>query len=67
MAGSTFGRCPGLPSPFVFTDDEAEDIRKKLDARWRGPVLLWLEQLLQDRDERRHREREAEAEEPPQP
>jgi hypothetical protein len=52
----------------VLTDEEAEAIRKKLAEGWRGPVLLtWLEQLLQDRDERRQREREAEAEQPPQP
>jgi hypothetical protein len=45
----------------VLTDDEAEEIRKMLDAGWRGPILLrWLEQLLQDRDERRQREREVE-------
>jgi len=45
----------------VLTDEEAETIRRKLAEGWRGPVLVtWLEQLLQDRDERRHQEREAE-------
>jgi hypothetical protein len=45
----------------VLTDEEAEAIRKKVAEGWRGPVLLrWLEQLLQDRDERRQREREVE-------
>ena len=45
----------------MLTDEEAEAIRKKLAEGWRGPVLLtWLEQLLQDRDERRQREREGE-------
>jgi hypothetical protein len=38
----------------MLTDEEAAEIRKLLDAGWRGPILLrWLEQLLQDRDERR--------------
>jgi len=47
--------------PSVLTDEDAEEIRRKLADGWRGPVLLtWLEQLLQDRDERRQREREAE-------
>jgi hypothetical protein len=42
----------------VLTDDEADTIRRRLTERWRGPVLLtWLEQLLQDRDERGKRER----------
>ena len=45
----------------MLADEEAETIRRKLAEGWRGPVLLtWLEQLLQDRDERREREREAE-------
>ena len=45
----------------MLTDAEAEEIRRKLAEGWRGPVLLtWLRQLLQDRDERRHQEREAE-------
>ena len=49
-----------LPSD-VLTDDEAEEIRKGIAAGWRGPILLrWLEQLLQDREERRQRERQAE-------
>jgi hypothetical protein len=49
----------------VLTDEEAETIRRKLAEGWRGPVLLtWLEQPLQDRDERRQREREPE---PPEP
>jgi hypothetical protein len=45
----------------LLSDEEAETIRRKLADGWRGPVLLtWLEQLLQDRDERRRQEREAE-------
>jgi hypothetical protein len=41
-----------LPSP-ALSDEEAEAIRRKLAEGWRGPVLVtWLEQLLQDRDER---------------
>jgi hypothetical protein len=49
-----------LPSPML-TDEEADTIRRKLAEGWRGPVLLtWLEQLLQDREERRLREREKE-------
>jgi len=47
-----------------------QTIRRKLAEGWRGPVLLtWLEQLLQDRDERRQREREKErdAEQPQRP
>jgi hypothetical protein len=52
-----------LPSR-VLSDEEAETIRRKLAEGWRGPILLrWLEQLLQDRDERRQKEREAEAQE----
>jgi hypothetical protein len=44
----------------VLTDEEADTIRRKLAEGWRGPVLLtWLEQLPQDRDERRQQEREA--------
>jgi len=47
----------GQPAP-VLTDEEAEAIRKGLAEGWREPVLLtWLEQLLQDRDGRRQRER----------
>lgn len=50
----------GQPSP-VLTDEEAEAIRRKLTEGWRGPVLLtWLEQLLQDRDERRERDHTSE-------
>jgi hypothetical protein len=45
----------------VLTDEEPEAIRRKLAEGWRGPVLLtWLEQLLDDREERRQRERESE-------
>jgi hypothetical protein len=41
----------------MLSDDEAEAIRRKVKEGWRGPILLrWLEQLLQDRDERRQRE-----------
>ena len=41
----------------MLTDEEAENIRKGLAKSWRGPILLrWLEQLLQDREERRQRE-----------
>jgi hypothetical protein len=44
----------------VLTDEEAEEIRRKLAEGWRGPVLLrWLAQFLEDRAERRQREREA--------
>jgi hypothetical protein len=51
-----------LPSP-VLTDEEADAIRRKLAEGWRGPVLLtWLEQLLQDREERRESERQRERE-----
>jgi len=46
----------------VLTDEEADTIRRKLADGWRGPVLVtWLEQLLQDREERRQRERELES------
>ena len=52
---------------FVLTDEEADTIRKRLAEGCRGPVLLkWPEQLLQDRDERRQRERERDSG-PPQP
>jgi hypothetical protein len=48
----------------VLSDEEAEAIRRKLAEGWRGLVLLtWLEQLLQNRDERQQRERAAK--EPP--
>jgi hypothetical protein len=51
---------PSYPPP-VLTDEEADEIRRKLAEGWRGPVLLtWLEQLLQDRKERRQREQERE-------
>jgi hypothetical protein len=44
-----------------FTDDEAEAFRRKLAEGCRGPVLLtWLEQLPQDRDERRKQEGDGE-------
>lgn len=44
----------------MLTDEEAEAIRKGLAEGYRGPVLLkWLVQLLQDREQRRQREREA--------
>jgi hypothetical protein len=33
------GLTPAYP-PAVLTDEEAADIRKKLDEGWRGPVLL---------------------------
>jgi hypothetical protein len=50
----------------VLTDEEAEEIRRKLAEGWRGPVLLrWLEQLLRDREERREREGESEQDEQP--
>jgi hypothetical protein len=49
----------------MLTDDEAA-IRKGLAEGWRGPILLrWIEQLLQDREERRQRERESEETEQP--
>lgn len=42
----------------VLTDAEAEDIRRGLAARMRGPVLVkWCEQLLADRKERLAQER----------
>jgi hypothetical protein len=45
----------------MLTDEEAEIIPKGLADGCRGPVLLkWVEQLLQDRDERRQREHEDE-------
>jgi hypothetical protein len=48
----------------MLTDEEADAIRKALAEGWRGPILLhWLRQLLQDRNESRQREREAEREE----
>ncbi len=43
----------------MLTDEEAADIRKKLEEGWRGPVLLtWLYRLLEDREERVRLERE---------
>ena len=49
-------RCPPYP-PRVLTDEEAADIRKKLEEGWRGPVLLtWLYRLLEDREKRVRRE-----------
>jgi len=47
----------------MLSDEEVEHIRKKLAGGCRGPGLLtWLEQLLQDRDEQRQREREGQPE-----
>jgi hypothetical protein len=41
----------------VLTDEEAADIRRKLEQGWLGPVLLtWLYRLLEDREERVRRE-----------
>jgi hypothetical protein len=41
------------------SDDEARQIQKAVDDGTRGPVLIkWLRQLLEDRRERRERERE---------
>jgi hypothetical protein len=60
-------RVPGTRASLssVLTGEEAETIRQKLADGWRGPVLLtWLQQLLQDRDERRQRERESERPQP---
>jgi len=55
---------PSSYSPPVLTDEEADIIRRKLAEGWRGPVLVtWLEQLLLAREERRRKEREAEAQE----
>jgi len=37
----------------VLTDEQADEIRRELEAGVRGPVLLkWVRQLLDDRDER---------------
>jgi len=37
----------------VLTDEEADEIRRELEAGVRGPVLLeWVRLLLDDRDER---------------
>jgi len=42
----------------MLRDDETDEIERGLQHGWRGPVLLtWLERLLQDRRERRERER----------
>lgn len=66
MRSLSFHSPGGTARPLALSDEEAEAIRRKLANGWRGPVLLtWLEQLLKDRDERR--EREGDAEEPPQP
>jgi hypothetical protein len=47
----------------VLTDDEAADIRKKLEEGWRGPVLLtWLHRLLEGREERVRRDRNQQSE-----
>jgi hypothetical protein len=44
----------------VLTDEEAEAIRLTLAEGWRGPVLLtWLQQVLDDRENRVRQEREA--------
>jgi len=57
-------QAPALP-PAMLTDEEAEEIRKMIAQGRRGPILLrWVEQLLQDRDERRQRERERDSESP---
>jgi hypothetical protein len=41
----------------VISDEEAQEIRCKLDEGWRGPVLItWIHRLLEDRDERVRRE-----------
>jgi hypothetical protein len=43
----------------MLSDEEAAHLRRKLDAGWRGPVLLtWLYRLLDDREERVRLERE---------
>jgi hypothetical protein len=37
----------------VLTDEQADEIRRELEAGVRGPVLLkWVRLLLDDRDER---------------
>jgi hypothetical protein len=62
---------PGRAGPLVsgagaslspmLSDEEAGAIRKGLAAWWRGPILLrWIEQLLEDRHERRQRGRQGE-------
>jgi hypothetical protein len=49
----------------VLTDEEAADIRRKLEEGWRGPVLLtWLYRLLEDREERVRLERDWESKPP---
>jgi hypothetical protein len=38
----------------MLTDEEADEIRRELEAGVRGPVLVkWIRVLLDDRDERR--------------
>lgn len=52
----------------MLSDEEVEAIRKGLAEGYRGPVLLkWLEQLLEDREQRRRQEREREIEQAEQP
>jgi hypothetical protein len=59
---------PSLAPPIGLADEEADTIRRRLVERRRGPALLtWLEQALQDREERRQRERESENEKAEQP
>ena len=42
----------------MLTDEEADEIRRELEAGVRGPVLLkWVRLLLDDRDERLGRSR----------
>ena len=42
----------------MLSDKEAEEIRRSLAAGMRGPVLIkWCKLLLDDREERRMRER----------
>jgi len=51
------GRASRYPAP-VLTDDEADEIRRELEAGVRGPVLLkWVLLLVDDRDERLGRAR----------
>jgi len=49
----------------VLSDEEAADVRRKLEEGRRGPVLpTWLYRLLEDREERVTLERNQEAETP---
>ena len=42
----------------MLTDEQADEIRRELDAGARGPVLLkWVRELFDDRDERLGRSR----------